>query len=350
MPRRSRSLLTVAGVLALAAATAVTTAGAAAAAAPQYVALGDSYASGTGTGDYIDDSDCLRSASNYSSLIAAARGYDLNLRACSGAEIPDVRGQLDALSASTDYVTLSVGGNDAGFSDVITECAQPGWLSDCNSAIDGAENIINGTLPGALGGLYADVRARAPQATVVIVGYPRLFMGEDCNALTWFSPEEEDRLNAMADLLRSRASAAAAAAGFGYADPIPSFVGHAVCDEPEWLNGLSNPIVESYHPNALGHAAGFTPLVSARLTGAGVTVDPVVFAKAAAAAPAQAQRQQQYAAGDASIRPEVILAPDLTTPGARAAAARAGVDLSSRASIDRADRIASAQQAAAADR
>lgn len=347
MPRRSRSLLMAVGALALAAAATVTSAGgAAAAAAPEYVALGDSYASGTGTGDYIDDSDCLRSAANYASLIAAARGYDLNLRACSGAEIPDVEGQLSALSASTSYVTLSVGGNDAGFSDVITECAQPGWISDCNASIDGAEDVISGSLPGELAGLYSDVRALAPQATVVIVGYPRLFMGEDCNALTWFSPEEEARLNAMADLLRTTASTAAANAGFGYADPIPSFVGHAVCDDPEWLNGLSNPIVESYHPNTLGHANGFTPLVAAQLTGSALTADPALLAKAADAAPAQADRQRRYAAQDAGIRPEVFVAPDLTTPRARAAAARAGVDLDSRASIDRADRIASAQQAA----
>lgn len=350
MPRRSRLILTAVGAFALAAAAVTTTTGDAAAAVPQYVALGDSYASGTGTGDYIDDSNCLRSAANYSSLIAAARGYDLNLRACSGAEIPDVRGQLGALSASTDYVSLSVGGNDAGFSEVITECAKPGWLSDCNSAIDGAQSIITGTLPDALSGLYADVRAHAPRATVVIVGYPRLFMGEDCNALTWFSPDEQDRLTAMADLLRSEEAAAAASAGFGFADPIPSFVGHAVCDDPEWLNGLSKPIVESYHPNKLGHADGFTPLVSAQLTGVAATADPAVLATAAAAAPAQAHRQQQYAAGDASIRPEVIRAPDLSTPEARAAAARAGVDLNSRASIDRADRIFSAQQAAAVDR
>ena len=56
------------------------------AAAPAYVALGDSYASGTGTRSYISDgTSCQRSTSAYPSLIAAARGYALNFRACSGA-------------------------------------------------------------------------------------------------------------------------------------------------------------------------------------------------------------------------------------------------------------------------
>src|SRR5215213_248496 len=89
----------------------------AAAAAPSYVALGDSYSSGTGIRSYLSDgTTCQRSTYAYPSLIAAARGYALNFRACSGAKIPDVTtSQLGALGATTAYVSLSVGGNDAGF-------------------------------------------------------------------------------------------------------------------------------------------------------------------------------------------------------------------------------------------
>ena len=108
-----------------------------------------------------------------------------------------------------------------------------------------------------------------------MVGYPRIFMGEDCNAATWFSPEEEARLNQMADLLNSRTSAQAGARGFSFANPTNAFIGHAVCDDPEWINGLSNPISESYHPNRDGQASGYTPTVSPVLTGAGFTVTAV---------------------------------------------------------------------------
>ncbi|MEH3033849.1 MAG: SGNH/GDSL hydrolase family protein [Aeromicrobium erythreum] len=317
------------------------------AAAPAYVALGDSYSSGTGTRSYIDDgTQCLRSTKAYPSLVAAARGYALNFRACSGAKIADVTAnQLSALSSSTRYVTLSVGGNDAGFTDVITECAQPGWMSDCNASIDGAQSFINGTLPGRLRTLYSSIRSKAPNAKVVVVGYPRLFMGEDCNALTWFSPAEETRLNQTADLVNAKTAAAASAAGFTFANPTSRFTGHAVCDDPEWLNGLSNPVVESYHPNQLGHANGYTPLVSPSLTGSAVAVTSSVLAAAEAQAPAQAQKQRRYAAQDRTIEPERVLLPDLSSPRAKAAAKRAGVDLSSRASIDAADRRASAAQA-----
>jgi hypothetical protein len=173
--------------------------------------------------------------------------------------------QLGALSTGTAYVTISVGGNDAGFSSVITECAQPGWMSNCDGAINTAQSYINNTLPGSLSTLYASIRSKAPNAKVVIVGYPRVFNGEDCNAGTWFSPTEETRLNQTADLLNSKLAAAASAKGFGFANPTSRFVGHAVCDDVEWLNGLSNPVSESYHPNRTGQSAGYTPLVNGLL-------------------------------------------------------------------------------------
>src|ERR1700712_2982877 len=103
------------------------------AAGPSYVALGDSYSSGVGTRTYISDgTSCQRSVYAYPYLIAAAKGYTLNFQACSGATTATVTSsQLAALSTSTKYVTMSVGGNDAGFSNVITECALPAWASDC---------------------------------------------------------------------------------------------------------------------------------------------------------------------------------------------------------------------------
>ena len=242
---------------------------AAQAASPSYVALGDSYSSGVGTRTYINDgTSCQRSDYAYPSLISAARGYALNFRACSGAKVADVQNtQLTPLSATTSYVSLSVGGNDAGFASVLTTCAQPSWASDCYGAIDKAQSFIRTTLPGRLSTLYAAIRSKAPNAKVVVVGYPRIFNGEDCNAFTWFSPTEESRLNATADLLNSKLSAAASAKGFKWANPTSRFVGHAVCDDVEWLNGLSNPISESYHPNKLGHSSGYKPLVQGLLVG-----------------------------------------------------------------------------------
>jgi lysophospholipase L1-like esterase len=264
---RSRLLAVVAAPLALLAALLAPTTPAHAA-GESYVALGDSYASGTGTRSYISDgTSCQRSTYAYPKLIAAQKSYVLNFQACSGATIPTVTSnQLGALTSTTRFVTISVGGNDAGFSGVLTECALPGWASNCNGKIDTAQAFINNTLPGKLATLYSSIRSRATIAKVVVVGYPRIFNGEDCNAATFFSPAEETRLNQMADLLNSKVAAAAAARGFTFANPTSRFIGHAVCDSPEWLNGLSNPIGESYHPNRIGHSSGYLPLISPLLS------------------------------------------------------------------------------------
>lgn len=98
-----------------------------------------------------------------------------------------------------------------------------------------------------------------------MVGYPRLFNGEECNAGARISPAEQSALNNTADLLATTIGGRAAAHGFRFVDVRGAFTGHAVCDDVEWLNGLSNPVLESYHPNTTGQAAGYTPLVAGAL-------------------------------------------------------------------------------------
>jgi len=236
------------------------------AAAGPYTALGDSYSSGVGTRNYYPDSgSCYRSPQAYPVLVAQQLGAPLTFAACSGARVPDVLNQLGGLTASTAYVTVSVGGNDAGFADVITQCALP-WPWTCTGDIDNANNFIRNTLPGLLDDLYTRIRDRAPAADVAVVGYPRLFNGEECNAGARISRAEQTSLNATADLLATTLSGRAAAHGFAFVDVRSAFTGHAVCDDVEWVNGLSNPVLESYHPNAAGQSAGYAPLVRTRLT------------------------------------------------------------------------------------
>jgi hypothetical protein len=101
---------------------------------------------------------------------------------------------------------------------------------------------------------------------VVVVGYPRLFNGEECNIIARISPGEQVELNAAADLLAATVGARAAAHGFTFVDARGPFTGHAVCDDVEWLNGTSNPIAESYHPNRAGHV-GYAGIVETALRG-----------------------------------------------------------------------------------
>ena len=239
--------------------------------ATKYVALGDSYSSGTGTRTYYD-SNCQRSVYSYPYLLHNAHtSWTFVQAACSGAKTGDIiNTQSSSLTSDTDWVSYTIGGNDAGFSSVITTCAYPSWASDCNGAIDGAQSYINNTLPGRLDLVNNAIKSHSPSAKVVVLDYPHLFNGEDCNAGTWFSPSEETRLNQTADMLRDKLSQAASRAGsnFIFRDVIPPFIGHAVCDggggsSTEWINGLSNPVGESYHPKKTGHASGYYPVLHA---------------------------------------------------------------------------------------
>jgi hypothetical protein len=130
----------------------------------------------------------------------------------------DDRRQLDparAVSSTTNLVTITIGGNDAGFSNVLINCTL--YYFTCDSAISGANSFIQNKLPGVLDTTYGDIRSHAP-----------------------------------------------AAHGFTYVDPRSAFAPHEVCSSSEWLNGQSNPLSESYHPNIAGQAE-FTSLIAAVL-------------------------------------------------------------------------------------
>jgi len=263
VPVRRLTISVIAALIAVLAVEVAATAGQAA--EPEYVALGDSYASGLGTREYYEASgDCRRSPHAHPVAVAAGLDAALTFKACADATVADVTAQLGALDRGVDYVSVQVGGNDAGFKRVLIECAKPAWAQDCKGAVRQARAIIAEQLPERLTRLYAAIDQRSPAASVVVVGYPRIFSDEDCNAGTWFSAGDRDLLNETADILNRRIAVQAAAAGFSYVNPTSAFLGHAVCDSPEWVNGLSHPVSESYHPNRAGQDA-YARLVAAHL-------------------------------------------------------------------------------------
>ncbi|MFW5473425.1 SGNH/GDSL hydrolase family protein [Knoellia sp. CPCC 206450] len=241
-----------------------------------YVALGDSYAAGVGGG--ARRNACWRAAEGYPVLVARSLGLDLAYQACLGATTRDVeRHQVSALGPGTSHVSLTVGGNDIGFVPVLVECAKPAWMVDTDPVIDAALATLRAELPSRLSALLAQVTEAAPDARLVVTAYPLLFSGEDCNALTFFSPHEMRRIGEGVDGLAGVVATAAGAAGAQVVDPREAFGGHAVCDREEWVSGVSWPLEESFHPNALGHEA-YARLVTEAFgepgAGAGETARP----------------------------------------------------------------------------
>ncbi|MCI4061735.1 SGNH/GDSL hydrolase family protein [Micromonospora sp. R77] len=252
MFRRARTAL----VAVLAAALgAVGIPGVAQAATVNYVALGDSYSSGVGAGPY-DLSTCLRSQKSYAPLWAAAHAVtSFRFPACGGAVTADViNSQVNSLSSTTTLVTITIGGNDAGFADVISSC-RFGSTSTCTTAVNNAKSFATGTLPGRLGATYAAIRNRAPNARLVVLGYPRLFETNWCGLLA-MSTYKRTILNEAADLLASVTATRAGAAGATFVDTRSAFAGHGVCAADPWIHDVSG-VVEAYHPDADGYRYGY---------------------------------------------------------------------------------------------
>ncbi|MGW2085827.1 SGNH/GDSL hydrolase family protein [Streptomyces sp. NPDC001880] len=229
--------------------------------AVDYVALGDSYSSGVGAGSYDGASgDCKRSTKAYPALWAAANSpASFTFAACSGARTGDVKaGQLGPLSSSTDLVSISIGGNDAGFADVMTTCVLQSETT-CLNRIATARGYVESTLPGNLDSVYTAIHAKAPSARVVVLGYPRFYkIGGSC--AVGLSDKVRTAINAAADLLNTTTAKRAADHGFAFADVAGGFTGHEICSGSAWLHSVNwLNIGESYHPTATGQSGGYLP-------------------------------------------------------------------------------------------
>ncbi|HEY2216772.1 MAG TPA: GDSL-type esterase/lipase family protein, partial [Solirubrobacteraceae bacterium] len=145
------------------------------------------------------------------------------------------------------------------FSNVIVNCAL--YFFTCGSAISEANNFIATKLPGLLEATYKKIREKASTAKVVVLGYPKLFTkeGTTCN-VNFLTSGNEKKMNETAEKLDAVIKTRAEASKFTFVNPTAPFESHEVCSSVEWLNGQSNPLEESYHPNVKGQEE-FTTLV-----------------------------------------------------------------------------------------
>jgi lysophospholipase L1-like esterase len=259
------------GVTALTLGTAAAIAGAAipaqAASTVHFVALGDSYSSGVGAGR--TSGSCGQSPNAFPQLWAVANSVaSFGFAACSGARTGDVIGrQLSSLSAATTLVSITIGGNDVGFSSIMETCVLKS-TSSCESAVAAGEKYAAGPLPRQLDATLAGIRAHAPNAKVVVLGYPDFY---DLSARFCFGLSGADHraLDAGINELDGVIAAAAARAGDAFADVRATFSGHELCDGAGWLNSVTLPIANSYHPTAAGQKGGYLPAFAAAAARAG---------------------------------------------------------------------------------
>jgi hypothetical protein len=293
-----------------------------------YVALGDSYSAGEGLYPYLAGTDvaggdqCHRSQDAYGPLLDADRNLGtLTFAACSGAvtawlSAPNPRNgepaQFDSLNAATTTVTLTIGGNDAGFVEVLKACifgreaifkvyGHAGCSNDKSlnnavharlNALDGLVNTVSpdGTDVKSLKDILLAIHQKAPNAKIDMAGYPLLFgtfYGE-CGVGNLnpegvpFAPGGQAgaakitsydaawingiglQLNGVIRRAVARASALGVPATF--VDVSPYFQGHRLCDSgTSWIHPLVGPQPDnsgsfpegrgSFHPTRDGQKA-----------------------------------------------------------------------------------------------
>ncbi|GGS26133.1 SGNH/GDSL hydrolase family protein [Actinokineospora fastidiosa] len=249
---------------------------ASAAPARDYVALGDSYASGPGIP--VQSGGCGRSSHNYPSVLARwIRATTFTDASCGGATTRDMFSpqpisgganppQLDAVTRRATLVTLSIGGNDIGFGEILTTCgrlaaADPTGAPCKAHYTAGGEDVLAKRIEATAADVAAvldEIHRRAPRAKVVLVGYLRILPdGPGCWPSVPFAAGDTAYFDATERLLNTTLARVAKENDALFADPYPASTGHDACAAPDtrWVEPLrpTSPAAP-IHPNARGMA------------------------------------------------------------------------------------------------
>lgn len=269
-----------------------------------YLAMGDSFASGEGAFNYREGTDnspnkCHQSLNSYPYILDGVLGVSRSV-ACSGAKINNVTGEtkngeinqladtkdsdipisriefakssffpgVRAQKAFTDQnpqvITLSIGGNDVGFKKIIQACVTPITSSvNCYELYEDRLSLVNdiNSKYFNLVKTYQNLKENDPTRRVYVIGYPYIISATGyCDANVRMSERDREFAVQLTDYLDSVVERAAAEAGVFYVDTRQALDGHKLCDSGvKAVNGLtegddSNLRIgnESYHPNKMG--------------------------------------------------------------------------------------------------
>jgi hypothetical protein len=274
--RRFRALLAVALVAAAASF-------AAASARANYVSLGDSYTAGPLIPNPVLPLGCLKSSSNYPRLAASRIGQPLRDPSCSGAKTTHMTAsqgitggsnppQFNSLSSATRVVSMTIGGNDIGFSEIAQSCITINpFGSPCQKkyVVNGVDTVtqrINATAP-KVDAVLDGIRARSPLARIFVLNYPAIFpeTGNGCFPQMPISFSDVGYLRTKQQQLNAMIAGQAAANGARLVNWYSASIGRDACkgSGTRWVEPLiPGNIAASLHPNKRGMEGAANALVS----------------------------------------------------------------------------------------
>lgn len=237
----------------------------------RYVALGDSYTAAPGVDPAPGTGDCGRSTSNYPRLVAARLRVPLTDVSCSGATVGDLLtgqrvtgqvlpAQVDAVSPGTDLVSIGVGANDLDLIGVAVACVRQ--EAGCADKVARVQRDL-GLLPGRIADLVEAVRRKAPDAKVVLVGYPTIISrSAPCPAL----PLSDQIIDSAIDLnarLVVALKAAARSTKTTFVDLYAATAEHGLCGADPWIAGADGKGAQPFHPTAAEQKAVAAAMIAA---------------------------------------------------------------------------------------
>jgi lysophospholipase L1-like esterase len=264
------SRVLVAALCALAAFFAV----ASGASAKTWVGLGDSFAAGPLIPNQtLNPLGCLRSTNNFARKASAQLGYTLTDVSCSGAKTDHMTAsqstdagtnapQFNALTATTDTVTVQIGGNDIGFSEILQNCATANPFDGCKDeyVIGGVDTISQRIANAApkVAAVIQGIHARSPVARVFVVNYAAILPHTGSfgcwpqvpiafSDVSWLRSKQQE-LNAML-------ATQAGANGATLVNDYTASIGHDACKSSSvrWVEPLvPGNAAAPFHPNLNG--------------------------------------------------------------------------------------------------
>lgn len=232
-----------------------------------YVAIGDSFTSGPGLARLQPNSGfCFRSEENWPSVLASRLAVpDVADVSCAGAVVDDVLGgralpggdveaQIDAVERDTELVTVGIGGNDGGlFESLVSACTRRAGA--CRGFVDDTvPEVLQQTVPDVVR-VIDGVRDRAPDATVLLVGYLRVLPDTGtCASVPVPAADAAEGSRAEEELDAALASAARQA-GIDYVSMQAASRGHDACAGTQaWTNGATptEGTGIAFHPRPAG--------------------------------------------------------------------------------------------------
>lgn len=246
-----------------------------------YVALGDSYAAGPLIPiQRIDPVGCERSTNNYPSLLAAALLIqDFTDVSCSGAKTDNMTAaqsvllldtnppQFNALRPDTDLVTVTIGGNDLGFTEIIYTCARAAALDPLGNPCQ-RESTAGGSdiyaqriaeVAPKVAAVLEGIHQRSPHATVLLVGYLRILPpARGCYPVMPIARGDVPYLDGLEQQLTAMLASQAFRHDAVFVDSYARSLGRDACQPPgiKWVEAVTpTSPAAPVHPNAAGMQA-----------------------------------------------------------------------------------------------